>query len=81
MFNISEYLKRFANLESNSRIQTETVQVAFKSIVGVENADFEVKKGIVYLKGSPMVKSATYTKKQLLLNEIKKKLPSVYDIR
>jgi hypothetical protein len=83
MFNISEYLKKFATLGEGILVERDSIDSSLREVCGVGGVDFEVKKGVLYVKGSPMLKSAVYTKKEAILASLRSKLPktNIYDIR
>lgn len=83
MFNISDYLKRFASLGQNALLERDIVSLVLKESCGISDAQFEIRKGIVHLKGTPLLKSLVYTKKDAILTSLRLKMPKtrVYDIR
>ena len=83
MFNIADYLKKFARIEGDSAFQKEAVKKALADVCGIHDAAFEVKKGILYVRGNPMLKSIAYTKKDALLASLKETLPQahIHDVR
>lgn len=83
MFNISDYLKKFSSLGQNILLERDSLAAAFTETCGIQKPEFEIRKGIAYIKGSPVLKSAVYTKKDAILASLKRKFPSttVYDIR
>jgi hypothetical protein len=82
MFNISDYLKKFSRIEGDSLAQRDAIAGAMREACGAE-IDFEVKKDIIYIKGSPVVRSIVYTKKGAILEAIKIRQPKlrISDIR
>lgn len=83
MFNVSDYLKKFARIEGDSLLQKDAVNSAIKESCGIDSTPFEIKKNVLYIKGSPVMKSIIYTKKLEILNLITKKDPKtkITDIR
>ena len=83
MFNISDYFKKFSKIEGDSISEKDSIKSAIFEICGLDKVSFEVKKGILYIKGSSMVKSVIYTKKTALLSSLKAKIPqkNIFDIR
>jgi hypothetical protein len=83
MFNIADYFKKFARIEGDSLVQKDAVAKALYETCKIEGASFEVKKGILYIKGSAMVKSLVYMKKEAILASLKLSLPqsNIYDVR
>lgn len=83
MFNISDYLKKFARFEGDSLLQKDAVSTALKEVCGIENVSFEVKKGILMIKGSPVMKSLVFTKKAALIAALQMKYPQgrIFDVR
>ncbi len=72
MFNVANYFKKFTTLEEGTKQTRGTVQQAFKEICGIDNVDFDLKKGIIYLKGNSMLKSAVFMKKTALVERFSK---------
>jgi hypothetical protein len=83
MFNIADYFKKFAKIEGDSLVQKDAVAKALKEICGIESAKFEVKKGILYVSGSSIMKSAIYTRKASILTMLRTELSQskIIDIR
>lgn len=83
MFNIADYFRKFSKIEGDSLFEKDSIKAAIYEVCGMDKVDFEIKKGIVYIKGSPMVKSLIFTKKGALLSAIKIKLPqkTIFDVR
>lgn len=83
MFNIADYFKKFSKIEGESLHQRDSIKAALYETCKLDKVDFEVKKGILYIKGSPMVKSIVYTKKGTILALIKTRIPDsrISDIR
>ena len=83
MFNISDYLKKFARLEGDSRIEREAVTLALKEVCGIQDASFEAKKGILFIKGSGAMKAVIFTKKAAIIQSIKSKYPQsrIFDVK
>lgn len=83
MFNIADFLKKFSHLEKNSQAQKDAIFAVFKDVCGVSSVSYELKKGVLYIQGSPMFKSVVYTKKQALLRSLQANCPQAHiqDIR
>jgi Zn-dependent membrane protease YugP len=83
MFNISDYFKKFSKIEGDSIAQKQGIAQAVKDVCGIDNVKYEVKKGILYIKGSPGVRMALFTKKAKLLEAVRKESPlsNIFDIR
>ncbi|HEU0080788.1 MAG TPA: hypothetical protein VFQ72_02060 [Candidatus Paceibacterota bacterium] len=83
MFNISDYFKKFARLEGESLLQKEAIEQALKEVCGIPHAGYSLKKGVLTVKGSPMLKSVVFTKKQQLLAALQASLPQgrITDVR
>ncbi len=83
MFNISDYFKKFTKIEGNSIIQKDAIMIALYNNCGIDKVKFELKKDILYVQGTPMIKSMIYTKKASIIASIKENLPGsrVSDIR
>lgn len=83
MFNIADYFKKFSKIEGDSQFQSDSIRVALFENCKIDKVDFEVRKGILYIKGSPMMKSLIFTKKTAILTALKEKIPQsrITDIR
>jgi hypothetical protein len=83
VFNISDYFKKFTKIEKEGLVESDAILSALNESCGTGTVRFEIKKDILYIKGSPVLKSALYTKKSQILASIKKKLPQsrIVDIR
>jgi hypothetical protein len=83
MFNIADYLKRFAKMGEDIVVERSSVEQAIKTICGIEKPKFEVKKGILYINVPPVARSLVFMKKQALLEELKKSAAGakIYDVR
>lgn len=83
MFNVADYFKKFAKIEGESLALRSAVLDALKQVCGVEKADFELKKGILIMKGHPVVKSVVFMKKKEVLEHLSRTSPQskVSDIR
>jgi len=85
MFNISDYLQKFKNIHvEKSQFKdfiVELVKRELKSEINRDNID--LRKGVIYLKISPIQKNELFMKKQQILNEFNKTFPTipVSDIR
>ena len=76
MFNISDYLKKFARIEGDSLMQKQSVSGVLKDICGTD-IDFDIKKGVLYIKGSPIVKNVVYTKKAAIMSKMREVCPQL----
>lgn len=83
MFNIADYFKKFARIEGDSLFLQDSIKAALYEVCGIEKVSFDVKKGILYIKGSPIVKSLVFTKKAPLIEALKAKNPKarIFDVR
>lgn len=83
MFNVADYLKKFTRIEGESLFQQDTIKSAIYDACGMNPPPFTVKKDILYIKASPVVRSIIYTKKAAILEGIKAKDPKsrITDIR
>jgi hypothetical protein len=83
VFNISDYFKKFTKLEGESVVEGDAILLALNESCGTGTVKFQIQKDILYIKGSPVLKSAVFTKKAAILASIKKKLPQsrIVDIR
>jgi hypothetical protein len=83
VFNVADYFKKFKKIEEGAFVEKDAILAALNESCGTGTVRFEVKKNVLYIKGSPMLKSAVYTKKAAILESIKRKLPQtmIADIR
>lgn len=83
MFNIAGYLQKFAYMEGDLALQKEAITKALKEVCNLENVDFETRKGTLYLKTNPLVKSIVFMKKDRIIEYIKKNFPKkmISDVR
>lgn len=83
MFNVADYLKKFAKLQGAALLSNDAVVSSLKEVCRIDGAKFEAKKGILYLKASPREKMMVFTRKAAVLAAIKAKDPlsSISDIR
>jgi hypothetical protein len=83
MFNIAEYLQKFAHLEGDAEYQKQIIAKALKEVCGLDNVDFEMKKGTLYVKESPLMKSIVFIKKDKLVEYLRQNFPKgrVSDVR
>jgi hypothetical protein len=83
MFNIADYFKKFVKIEGDTNLQRNTISYALQKVCNIEKPEFDVKKNILYIKGSPMVKSAVFLKKSFILASVKESMPQsrIMDIR
>lgn len=83
MFNISDYFKKFAKIEGDSLLEKDIVLSVLHEVCGTGTVKCEIKKGVLYVTGSPMVKSLLFTKKARIIELLKEKLPRarVSDVR
>jgi hypothetical protein len=84
MFNLSNYLKKFKNIELKDALAKEAVLSVFKERANITltKNDIEVKEGIVKVKASPLVKNVLVIKKASLIAGIQEKSGvKVFDIK
>ena len=83
MFNIADYLKKFARFEGDSALEREAVARALKEVCGLENIAFELRKGTLNLKATPTVKAIIFMKKDRLIAHLQQSYPQgrISDIR
>ncbi|HEY0907735.1 MAG TPA: hypothetical protein VGE35_00090 [Candidatus Paceibacterota bacterium] len=83
MFNISDYFKKFAKIEGDTMAENDAILAALAETCGTGTVRYDIRKNIIYLKGSPLVKSMVFTRKARILALIKEKLPTtkIVDIR
>jgi len=83
MDNISSYLEKFRKFK-NPRDEKENIAHTIKTITGfaISIDEFKVQKGILFLKTNPYLRNEIYSKKNFILDEIKKqKIASITDIK
>ncbi len=83
MFNVADYFKKFAKIEGESLALRDSIRVALLEVCGVGKADFEVKKGVLIMKGHPVIKSMVFMKKKEVLEHLSRTSPQsrISDIR
>ena len=83
MFNISDYFKKFQKIEGDTLVENDAIQATLNEICGTATVRYDIRKNVIYLKGSPMVKSMVYMRKARILALIKEKLPmtKIVDIK
>lgn len=83
MFNVADYLKKFAKLQGAAILSNDAVVSSLKDVCKIDGAKFEAKKGVLYLKATPREKMVVFTKKAAVLAAIKARDPlsSITDIR
>lgn len=85
MFNISDYLERFKTIQiEKTQFKDFVVELIKKELnFDLDRDNVDLKKGIVYLKISPIQKNELFIKKQFLLGEFNKNFPNlpIRDIR
>ncbi|MBX4209397.1 hypothetical protein KW799_01760 [Candidatus Parcubacteria bacterium] len=75
MFNIADYLKKFVRIEGDSIFKKESIAAAIREACGTDKIEFEAKKNVLYIKGSPVMRSIAYTKKDAILKALREKDP------
>ncbi len=82
MFNVADYLKKFAKVGQGSALVKEAVTQCLTD-AGFSGVSFDIRKGIVYIKGNPAIKSMLFMRKGELLAAIAAKAPKggIFDIR
>lgn len=83
MFNVSDYFKKFVGIERDVFRLRDIISKSIQEVCGIEGGSFEVKKGILYIKASPVMRSIVYTKKEALIKAIREKDPNIqiHDVR
>lgn len=83
MFNIADYFKKFSKIEGDSQVLRDSISQSIFETCGIDKVSFQVKKGIIYIQASGMVKSLIYTKKSQILSLLKTKAQNqhITDIR
>jgi hypothetical protein len=74
MFNVADYLKKFAKLGQGSALLKEAVTQCFVD-VGLSGVEFDIRRGIIYIKGNSAIKSMVFMRKGELLAAIATKAP------
>ncbi len=83
MFNVADYFKKFKKIEGETLVENDAILAALAETCGTGTVRYDIRKNVIYLKGSPLVKSMVFTRKARILALIKEKLPStrIEDIR
>jgi hypothetical protein len=83
MFNIADYLKKFAKMGDDIVLERSSISAAITTVCGIKNPQFKAQKGILYINVPPVAKSVIYTRKKALLDELKKSAAGakIYDVR
>lgn len=78
MFNVADYFKKFKRLEGDSLVQKEAIEKALREICNIQHARYSLEKGILTIKGSPVLRSVVFTKKAPLLHALQGALPQAH---
>lgn len=83
MFNVADYLKKFAKFAEDSETVRQVITRAMFEVCGTAGVPFETRKGIIYIQGTPTLKSLMFMNKERLLEKIRAELPKmrILDIR
>ena len=81
MFNISGFLEKFKKFDQDRSSQTENIIRAIESAVGVKvgKGSFDVRNGVLFIHGSPVLRQEIFLKKENLLPLLKAE--GIFDIR
>ena len=81
MINISQFLEKFKKFDNDKTLQKEKILETIEKNVGIKIAkeNFDLKMGILYIKGSPIMRQEVFFKKQNLLEQLSS--IGIYDIR
>ncbi|MDE1874885.1 MAG: hypothetical protein KGH68_02370 [Patescibacteria group bacterium] len=77
MFNIADYLKKFSRFEGDSRAQREAVSKVLKEICGIDSANFDIKRGVLYVKAPAPARAIVFMKKAAVLSRLGSEFPHV----
>lgn len=83
MFNISSFFNKYRNIESGVLYKRSAAARIMGGIlrVPVDCGAIKIKNGVVYVKSTPHMKLSVLMKKEKILEEIKRELPEVIDIK
>ncbi len=83
MFNISNFLAKFANLRNNAFVVRDAFIQTAQEVSGVvlEPASVEVKEGVVRVQAHAMYKNVLHIKKEAILGALKQKGILLKDIK
>jgi hypothetical protein len=83
MFNISDYLRKFSKIEQDSSAVRSAVEAVLKELCSIDKVDFDIRKGTIFIKGSPVIRSIIFSKKSAIIASLKARLPNnrLSDIR
>ncbi len=78
MKNIGDFLSRFKIIRSPKQNREEVVRMIQGVLkIDITESDIEIKNKIVFIQCHPAIKTAIFLKKQVILEQIKEKLPDV----
>ncbi len=78
MKNIGDFLSKFKIIRSPRQNREEVVKL-IKDVTGIEIGEEEIKitNRAVFIQSHPALKNAIFLKKEILINQIKEKLPDI----
>jgi hypothetical protein len=78
MKNIGDFLSRFKIIRSPKQNREEVVRIIQGVLkIDITESDIEIKNKIVFIQCHPAIKTAIFLKKEVILEQIKEKLPDV----
>ncbi|MDO8510140.1 MAG: hypothetical protein Q7S15_00755 [bacterium] len=81
---VSEYLKKFKVIVNSGRATLEVIKEEFlrETHVSLRDDQISMRQGVVYLTTvEPAARTTIYLKKQALLEALKKRGVTIYDIK
>ena len=81
MLNITGFLEKFKKIDGNKNLQKENIIKSIEKVIGIiiENKNFDIKDGVLYIKASPALRQEVFMKKAQLLGLISS--DGIIDIR
>lgn len=78
MKNIGDFLSRFKIIRSPKQNREEVARIIQSVIkLDITEADIELKNRMVFIQCHPAIKTTVFLKKEIILEQIKEKLPDV----
>ncbi len=78
MKNIGDFLSRFKIIRSPKQNREEVVHIIQGVLkLDITESDIQIKNKMVFIQCHPAIKTAIFLKKQVILEQIKEKLPDV----
>lgn len=72
MFNIADYLQKYAEIGGSLAFQKKLITKALAEVCNLNSIEFEVKNGTLFVKEDPLIKSVIFMKKDKLIEYIQK---------